>query len=74
MSPWRPRDRVRLVVMNDQYTHIPPGTLGTVIMVDDFGTVHVQWDNGSRLGVVADAGDRIERVKEDGDASPGPAD
>jgi hypothetical protein len=29
----------------------PIGTTGTVIGVDDLGTVHVKWDNGSCLGV-----------------------
>lgn len=43
--------RVRLVRMDDP--HAPaPGTEGTVIAVDDVGTVHVSWDNGSGLGVV----------------------
>lgn len=28
------------------------GTLGTVKAVDDIGTIHVAWDNGSSLGVV----------------------
>ena len=43
--------RVRLVRMDDR--HAPaPGTEGTVIAVDDVGTVHVAWDNGSTLGVV----------------------
>ena len=30
----------------------PIGTLGTVKAVDDIGTIHVAWDNGSSLGVV----------------------
>lgn len=42
--------RVELVRMDD--TQAPPiGTTGTVIGVDDLGTVHVNWDNGSGLGV-----------------------
>lgn len=42
--------RVELVSMND--IHAPPiGTKGTVICVDDIGTIHVSWDNGSSLGV-----------------------
>ena len=41
--------RVQLVSMGDK---IPCGTLGTVYNVDDIGTVHVNWDSGSRLGVV----------------------
>lgn len=42
--------RVELVWMND--IHAPePGTRGTVRSVDDIGTIHVVWDNGSSLGV-----------------------
>lgn len=43
--------RVRLIYMDDP--HAPPvGSLGTVVCVDDVGTVHVDWDVGSSLGVV----------------------
>ncbi len=43
--------RVELVRMED--AQAPPiGTLGTVKAVDDIGTIHVAWDNGSGLGVV----------------------
>ena len=43
--------RVELVHMDD--VHAPPrGTKGTVRDVDDIGTVHVIWDNGSSLGAV----------------------
>lgn len=31
---------------------IPYGTQGTVRHVDDIGTIHVDWDNGRRLGIV----------------------
>lgn len=44
--------RVELVSMNDPWTHIPEGTKGTVIGVDDTATVHVKWDCGSSLGAV----------------------
>ena len=30
----------------------PAGTLGKVIAVDDIGTVHIAWQNGSSLGCV----------------------
>lgn len=50
--------RVKLVNCNDAYTKIPAGTLGTVSLVDDMGTVHVNWDNGSTLGLCWDGGDR----------------
>ena len=45
--------RVELVHMNDPYnTKLFPGARGTVVSVDDIGTVHVRWDRGSSLGVV----------------------
>ena len=44
--------RVELVRCTDEYTKLSPGERGTVSSVDDMGTVHVVWDNGSRLGLV----------------------
>ena len=45
--------RVKLVRMNDLYCrYLKPGMLGTVMHVDDIGTIHVAWDCGSTLGVV----------------------
>jgi len=42
--------RVKLVSMDDPYTNLKPGDRGFVTKVDDIGTVHIQWDNGSTLG------------------------
>lgn len=43
--------RVALVFMDD--TQAPPvGTLGTILGVDDIGSLIVEWDNGSRLNVI----------------------
>ena len=39
--------------MDDPYAP-PLGTEGTVIHVDSLGTIYVQWDNGSALGVAFD--------------------
>ena len=44
--------RVKLICMNDPYRNLETGTLGTVMHVDDIGTIHVAWDCGSSLGVV----------------------
>lgn len=45
--------RVELVHMDDPYnTKLVPGSKGTVVSVDDAGTIHVNWDCGSSLGVV----------------------
>lgn len=54
--------RIRLTKCTDQYTSLRPGTLGTIDLIDDMGTVHVQWDNGSTLGLVPDAGDSFDIV------------
>ena len=43
--------RVELVSMNDPFTKLMPGEQGTVQFVDDIGTVFVNWDCGSSLGV-----------------------
>lgn len=43
---------VELLEMNDPYRVMPKGLKGTVTWVDDTGTIGVDWDNGSSLGVV----------------------
>ena len=45
-------DRVELVSTSDAHTELRPGDRGTVELVDDIGTVHINWDSGSRLGLV----------------------
>lgn len=43
--------KVELVRMDD--VQAPPvGTKGVVEFIDDIGTIHVKWENGSSLGVV----------------------
>ncbi len=31
---------------------IPDGATGTIVHVDDWGHIHVQWDNGRSLSVI----------------------
>lgn len=45
--------RIVLDQMGDDPRPIPPGTKGTVRIVDDIGTVHCDFDNGRRLGLVS---------------------
>ena len=42
--------RVELIRMEDLQAP-PVGTKGTVTGVDDIGTIHVNWDTGSSLGI-----------------------
>ena len=49
---YKPGTRVELERMGDDPRPIPPGTRGTVRVVDDMGTVHCDFDNGRRMGLV----------------------
>lgn len=47
---FKPGCRVELVSMNDPCTSLKPGDGGRVEFIDDIGTAHIRWDNGSTLG------------------------
>lgn len=53
--------RVELISMNDPFTKLQPGDRGTVTTVDSAGTVFVDWDCGSGLGV-AYGEDHIRKI------------
>ena len=57
--------RVELVRMNDEFSRLNPGDKGTVRCVDDTGTIHVSWDNGSGIGIVygEDSCRKLDSVK-----------
>lgn len=44
--------RIMLLRMGNDPRPVEPNTKGTVIGVDDIGTVHCKFDNGRSLGVV----------------------
>lgn len=44
--------RVRLIRCSDPYTKLTTGDEGVVDYIDDMGTIHVKWDNGSSLGLI----------------------
>lgn len=57
--------RVELVHMNDPFMDkLRFGSKGTVRCVDDMGTIHVDWDCGSSLGVVFGE-DSCRRIKDE---------
>ena len=47
-----PGTRLECICMSDPFAPVPNGTRGSVAFVDDMATIHVQWDNGSSLGLV----------------------
>ena len=55
--------RVELLQMDDQQAP-PIGTRGTVMGVDDIGSIMVAWDNGSGLSV-AYGQDHCRRINND---------
>jgi Domain of unknown function (DUF4314) len=69
-----PGDRVELVAINDPYTRLRPGDRGTVTSITDRPepTIDIQWDNGSTLAILPDAGDLIRPLPSD-DADPSPS-
>ena len=44
--------RIELIKMDDPYSTLKAGDKGTVAFIDDIGTIHVNWDKGSSLGLV----------------------
>ena len=53
-------DRIELIFMDDAQA-VPPGTKGTVTMIDGIGQIHVNWDNGRTLAVVPGV-DRFKKI------------
>lgn len=43
--------RIKLIAMHQEQYPVPSGTTGTVVGVDDLGTIHMAWDNHSSLGL-----------------------
>jgi hypothetical protein len=77
VSAYAKGDRVRFLGFGeaDPYSQLCVGTEGTVATVDDLGTVHVDWDDGSRLGMVVAPPpgrppDRIERIADSAENRP----
>lgn len=57
---YTPGTKVKLLKMDD--VQAPPvGTLGVVESVDDIGTIHIRWENGSTLGA-AFGEDKVEAL------------
>lgn len=52
--------RIQLLQMDDPHP-VPVGTYGTVMDVDDIGSLLVEWDNGQHLNVLYGI-DRVRKV------------
>ena len=49
---YTPGTKLELIKIYDYINPVPAGATGEVINVDDIGTIHVNWNNGSTLGLV----------------------
>ena len=56
--------RIKLLSMVDDPNPIPKDTTGTIRLVDDAGTIHVDWDNGRRLGLLPGVDSYVLEPKE----------
>ncbi|WP_422733871.1 DUF4314 domain-containing protein [Micromonospora sp. WMMD558] len=60
---FQPGERVALEHTSDPHTLLRPGDEGTVRRFDpEQGVLDVEWDSGSRLAMLLDAGDRVRRI------------
>lgn len=55
--------RVQLDSMGNDPCPVESGTKGTVVAVDDIGTVHVNFDNGRSLGICPEV-DKFHKITE----------
>ena len=54
--------KVKLIKMYDMH-EVPVGTKGIIEFIDDIGTLHIKWENGSTLGLVVGV-DEFEIIEE----------
>lgn len=57
--------RIVCLRMDDPFHPVPPGTRGEVDHVDDLGTIHMTWENGSGLALISEKDEfRVIKTKE----------
>ena len=44
--------KIQLISMRDEKYPILPGTIGVVTHIDDMGSIHLKWQNGSSLALI----------------------
>ena len=44
--------KIRLISMRNEKYPILPGTIGEVTHIDDMGSIHMKWQNGSSLAII----------------------
>ena len=44
--------KIQLISMRDEKYPTLPGTIGEVTHIDDMGSIHMKWQNGSSLALI----------------------
>ena len=44
--------KIQLISMRDEKYPVLPGTIGEVTHIDDMGSIHMKWENGSSLALI----------------------
>lgn len=52
MKKFMPGTRIELIKCDDPWSKLKPGDQGVINDIDGIGTVHINWDSGSRLGLI----------------------
>ena len=55
--------KIQLISMRDEKYPILPGTIGEVTHIDDMGSIHMKWQNGSSLALIPEI-DSFQTVSE----------
>lgn len=58
-----PGTKVELIEMSDPYREMPPGMRGEIMFIDDAGSAHIKWANGSTLAALHGI-DRFRKVED----------
>ena len=44
--------KLQLISMRNETYPVLPGTVGEITHIDDVGSIHMQWENGSSLALI----------------------
>lgn len=47
--------KIQLISMRDEKYPVLPRTIGEVTHIDDMGSIHMKWENGSSLAIIPEA-------------------